>query len=377
MKLRALKAEHGDAFILSTNNAQILIDGGASGTYQRSLRPSLEMLPDRRIDLAMVSHIDSDHIDGILDLVAEMDDDKADRRQTLVNIREVWHNSFSDLIASKDETEEDTTIATSASARMQETDDQATLLPQMVLSSVAEGRKLANMLAVLNIEVNKKFQNKLVVRDGEMPSFMYGNIKLQVLGPTEKELAKLRKDWKKKLKGILSKETAEAASIFDTVKLDRSVSNLASLVVMAQGDGKRILLTGDARGDMILEWLEQTGQLDANGFATFDLLKLPHHGSRRNLSPEFFQRIKADKYLISGNGHHGNPEPGVFEWLFAARPELGFKIYLTYSPNEIKSRKAYIKRGYHTALDQVLSDKKRQATLEWPKKFDEFIDIEI
>lgn len=88
---------------------------------------------------------------------------------------------------------------------------------------------------------------------------------------------------------------------------------------MARSGQRTMLLTGDARGDMILEWLEESGLLAADGRFHFNLLKLPHHGSDRNVTPEFFARVTTDHYVISGDGEYGNPEPRTLEMLFAAR----------------------------------------------------------
>ena len=75
LTLRALKAKHGDSFFLFAEGATVLVDGGPSGTYNQVLRDHLRNLgrdgeDQPRIDLMMVSHIDADHIDGILYLTA-------------------------------------------------------------------------------------------------------------------------------------------------------------------------------------------------------------------------------------------------------------------------------------------------------------------
>ena len=50
------------------------------------------------VDLLMVSHVDDDHIQGILDLTKEL---IAGRRMTTkplpLNVLSLWHNSFDDL----------------------------------------------------------------------------------------------------------------------------------------------------------------------------------------------------------------------------------------------------------------------------------------
>ena len=93
--------------------------------------------------------------------------------------------------------------------------------------------------------------------------------------------------------------------------VDKSVPNLSSIVVLAEAGGKRMLLTGDARGDKILEGLRArrpAGRPARTSKMHVDLLKVPHHGSANNLDDDFFERITADHYVFSGDGEHGNPE---------------------------------------------------------------------
>ena len=71
--------------------------------------------------------------------------------------------------------------------------------------------------------------------------------------------------------------------------VDESIHNLSSVVVLAEFDGKRMLLTGDARGDFILESLREA-KLLKNGKLAVDIFKVPHHGSVRNAAAELFER---------------------------------------------------------------------------------------
>ena len=68
----------------------------------------------------------------------------------------------------------------------------------------------------------------------------------------------------------------------------------------------RVLLTGDAGGDHILESLDKTG-IGPGGRIHVDLLKVQHHGSNHSTTQDFFERVTADRYVISGNGKHGIP----------------------------------------------------------------------
>jgi len=113
------------------------------------------------------------------------------------------------------------------------------------------------------------------------------------------------------------------------------VANLSSIVVLAKFGRRRMLLTGDARGDKILEGLETAGALKAGGTMRVDLLKVAHHGSANNLDDDFFERIRARHYVFSGNGEHGNPERAAMEMLCRARGNEPFEIHLTYPLSEI------------------------------------------
>jgi len=57
--------------------------------------------------------------------------------------------------------------------------------------------------------------------------------------------------------------------------------NLASLMFLAEENGKSILLTGDGHGDDILKGLAHHQALDANERLQVDVLKVQHHGCGR------------------------------------------------------------------------------------------------
>ena len=89
-----------------------------------------------------------------------------------------------------------------------------------------------------------------------------------------------------------------------------------------------MLLTGDARGDYIIDGLRRAGYL-RTGPAKLDIVKLQHHGSARNTDEHFFRTVLADHYVISANGKYGNPDPATFDALVAARGQTGYRVWLT------------------------------------------------
>jgi hypothetical protein len=88
-------------------------------------------------------------------------------------------------------------------------------------------------------------------------------------------------------------------------------------------------MTGDARGDYILDGLRRAGRLDASGRARVDVLKVQHHGNARNTDRSFFDRVIASDYVISANGKDGNPDKDTLDAIIAARGQSGYRIWLT------------------------------------------------
>lgn len=116
---------------------------------------------------------------------------------------------------------------------------------------------------------------------------------------------------------------------------DRSLPNLSSILVPAEVSGKRILLTGDARGDKVLQGLELVGLVDKGGKLRVDVLKCRHHGSSNHIDSDFFERIVADPNVFSGDGEFGNPERETPQMLAAARDKDDYRIHLPYPVDEI------------------------------------------
>jgi len=382
MTLTAVRAKHGDALLLAADGATVLIDGGPPGVYRKFLRPELAAL-DRGgeeppvIDLLMVSHIDSDHIAGILDLTGEMIDAEQEEARQPVRIRRAWFNSFADTIARTGLATPSATTASAASlASALDALGLSGLGPansDLVLASVGQGRNLRRDLATLSIDVNARFENRLALAGAAAEPWTKGGLKIEVVGPTKTELDKLKDEWAKQLPKILKKE---ADAKLAAASLDESVFNLSSIVVIAEAGGKRMLLTGDARGDMIVPWLASAG-FDG-GKAHFDLVKLPHHGSDRNVTSEFFENVTADHYVVSGDGKHGNPEPEMLRMLFEARGDEAYTIHMTYSPDEIKEHPEYQKGGKDAKLDQVLDAAPgRREKLRFPMAGDRAISATV
>jgi hypothetical protein len=347
--LEVLDAARGDCLMLHFGKPAeprlIVIDGGPDPIYQNSLLPRLEELraerqgPDGKlpIDMVMVSHIDEDHILGILEWFRDLRDLRENGEAVPDLIQTLWFNSFNEILddASDELHSRLASVAEKAAKGEAEVasfsaDPGQGRHTAAIVATVPQGRELRAVAEKLSIRPNLPFQGMVMVSESGDPvvPVAEGLLKLHVIGPTRKQLAKLQEDWDKDVKKHPN-FLAEAAAF-----ADRSVSNLSSIVVVAEmkigAAIRRILLTGDARGNFIWDGLVDAGFLESREDTVhFDVLKLPHHGSNRNMTVDFLKSVKADHYVISANGENDNPDKEMIEWLAEARGSDKYTVWLT------------------------------------------------
>jgi hypothetical protein len=344
--LEALPARHGDALLLhcgeTSNPDRYIIDGGWKNVYINDLKPRLEKLRGTKttlpIRLVMMSHVDEDHITGIVDLTAELRDQMQNHTPLSYKIQSVWHNSFDDILGNGAKTlsQAGTSVLQAASATaVAGLDIPLHEEAAIRLAGIAQGRTLRDDAKFLGCSVNKPSDQGLIVTSNASIEITPG-VKIRIVGPGPDQIEDLRKEWDKylKQKGLgVSTAGVELAQY-----LDDSAANLSSIVAHIQCQDKEVLLTGDARGDFILEGMEKTGLLLPGGSRHLTVLKAPHHGSDRNVEIEFFKRLPADHYVFSADGEYGNPDLPTFTMLFKARAadSKPFTIHLTYDPGSYR-----------------------------------------
>ena len=134
-------------------------------------------------------------------------------------------------------------------------------------------------------------------------------------------------------------------------------------MILAKVDGKKILFTGDGIGNDILQNLSEIDLLNSENHLKVDILKVPHHGSERNVTKEFFKNIIADKYVISANGRDGNPDPTTLTWIVEAAKEddRNIEIFLT---NQTPSTKKLVEDYKPEEYGYQLKIMKKETHLE-------------
>jgi beta-lactamase superfamily II metal-dependent hydrolase len=364
MKITVFQAGKGDCLLLEgAGGEHILVDGGLSGPYKEHVAPALGALRERGValDLVYVSHIDEDHIEGLLALMrAEVEWRVHDHQVATGNaahrppkvprppeVKELWHNAFHDQVPLNAGPVTDMLAATAAvlDAGDDPADPRRAQRQRDLATSVDQGIQLSSRAGAkqLDIPLNSAFEGKLaLVREGQKPIEL-GGLKLTVIGPFEEDLKILRKEWnawlddnQKQLEATRARMQADAERLgAGEVELARvalalagaelgdrgqvTAPNLASLMLLVEEGAKTVLLTGDGHANEVIRGLEHEGRLDANGAFHADVLKVQHHGAEFNITEDFCRRVTADRYIFCANGAHENPDLRALQAILDAR----------------------------------------------------------
>jgi Metallo-beta-lactamase superfamily len=319
MNLNIIQAEYGDCMILEFGSAlqddkrhYFLIDGGPASTYAAHLKKELQNIKAKRgkLDLLIVSHIDNDHINGLLNMMAELQAQRNDNAEETIDIEALWYNAFGQTIGKGNDIEHRLNNILSRTRGIDSTIGNTTTT---VTRGIREGQDLNRYAQDLGIPINPNFNYDTLTVDDIPDQLKFDDLSLHVVGPTKKNLDELKKmwiDWLDKYEGSILHRDSRIA-----IQADRSIPNLSSIMFIAEENGKRILLTGDGLGDHLLQGLKQSNMLDSKGSMHVDVLKIPHHGSERNVTKDFFEAITADKYVICANGRDDNPSLSTLTWI--------------------------------------------------------------
>ncbi|MDT5272112.1 MAG: hypothetical protein QOH49_4298 [Acidobacteriota bacterium] len=382
--LEALEAKHGDSLLLhyGTKKAPklIVIDGGPVGVFDKSLRPRLEQLRDKRtpgaplpVRLLMVSHIDDDHIRGVLDLTDLLLEQQGNET-LLCDITTLWHNSFDEILGNN----ETNVIPAALGASVRLSAAGELTFPSnlfrdegaaAIAANVPQGRRLRDNAESLSLLTNDPFPKRVSLRPKQKSLSVGSTLRLSVIGPSQKRLEKLEKDWDAKLKTLQKKKAAEAKALAASF-MDNSVYNLSSIIVLAAAGGRKMLLTGDGLADDILEGLREAGLLKEGGTLHVDILKLPHHGSIRNMTEEFLNTVTADHYVISANGKYDNPDLDTLKLFSKARGTASCTVHLTNAvPHAVKFFKADQKKAGKNYKVNIRQDPARSLLINLGEPF--------
>lgn len=288
----ALPANYGDCLWIEYGDAYaplvILIDGGLS--VSEVLKNKLEELAARggELELVVVTHIDADHIAGMIGLL--------EKDFFGVPVRDLWFNGLRHL-------------------------------PGEAFSE-KQGEKLTALILEKGLPWNDAFAGSRISVDSIKDDVkMPGGALIRLLSPDDALLKRLRKKWIDvcEAAGLYADPLAEhivesererfgGTGMMDVDVLaddpfieDVAEANGSSIAFVFKFGKHRILFGADAYPSRVLDSLRH---FEGEAPYKFDLVKLPHHGSKANVSIPLIDALRSQRYLFSSNGKiYGHPSP--------------------------------------------------------------------
>lgn len=328
LKLKIIQAKFGDCMLVifgtKENPKYMLIDGGPGSIYKNHLRNELVKIKKTggKIDLMVLSHVDGDHIVGLLDLTEELKENTADGAEPIIEVAEFWMNSFGSTISKGNN------LKYALQSMLSNVNNLSTTLPSgnRALQSILQGDTLRRNILLLNIPHNRITKDEIITYDTVPDNISIDNIDLRIIGPNEENLTELRKEWEEWIRKNENKIMTTDQELLGS--MDKSVPNLSSIMFLLESEGRTILFTGDGRGDFIIEGLRKADLLNKDENIHVDIFKVPHHGSIRNATQDFFEKVTADTYIISADGRHHNPDYETLNWIVSSAKKQGRNITL-------------------------------------------------
>lgn len=237
MKITVFQSEKGDCLLLEgRDGGRVLADGGMSATYTKHVAPFLGGLrkENKTLDAVYVSHIDEDHIDGILQLTEDevewrtfdyqtspQGGNKNAKKPTCIRppmVGKVWHNAFHEQVEDNTGEIEDMIAATASILTGAENKSLVDTVKfhQNLATSVRQAINLSRRLGEkqLKIKLNPEAKGKLMMlRPRIGKPIQVGSMRWTIIGPMPVDLEILKNDWNEWLldnKKVLQKIDSDA-----------------------------------------------------------------------------------------------------------------------------------------------------------------------
>ena len=320
-RVEMLPAYYGDCIWIEWGDekepSRLLIDAGLAGTYNAIVKRAGKSC---RLELFCITHVDGDHVEGAVKLLANLPKE--------LFIREVWFNGWDQV---------------RGAARL----------------GPVQGEKLgAAIMKVAHLPWNTRFKEKavMVTKAGKLPRREFeGGLTLTVLSPRKEQLAILKPVWEKEcakaglIPGKLKKamEALQADRKLRPERLgpsvnveelageayepDSSPANGSSIALLAEYDGKAVLLAADAHSEVLEKGILSLLKERHKKSLKLDAFKASHHGSRFNNSPKLIQMLDCPRWLFSTNGsrfHH--PDRETIARILSSRTRADTELYFNY-----------------------------------------------
>lgn len=288
----------------------IFIDGGSEseGIYSNGIRKAIEAINQKSeiIDLWIITHIDDDHIGGVLRFI----NDEIFFKSVDISKTKFWYNYAP--------------VDYDAGVR------------DSNLKSVRQGVKLRQFLAK-NSVLNEFVTDALGTLD------FYG-AKMTILSPDQISLKNLIEKWKKEEIKIMKKKQADKKSgrpndykkkieDFDlsTFQEDSSDANRSSIAFLLSFNGHNFLFMADSHPAVVSRSLLNLGFLPKEKRLELAYMQVSHHGSKFNTSDQLLALINCSHFVVSADGFnkHNLPNKETLVRIMKENSEGPLQFYMT------------------------------------------------
>jgi len=293
IRIEVLPARLGDCLFVECVRAdgtvwRMLVDGGPPDTWPLLEARLRRLAPgSRHLDVVVVTHIDSDHIGGMVPFLAS---------ELARDVGDVWFNGRTHL----------------GERRLSRSVDQGESVVAALTGPAAGG-------GAQPLPWNQAFGGRAVVTDptsGFLEVAVAQGPRVTVLSPTESRLTALKTSWTtflhralrardRDLKGppdLLRPLDDLAAIAARSTSRDGSIPNGSSIALLVEHRGASVVLGADAFGPVLTAGLKAVAAARGRPALPVDAVKLPHHGSKSNVLPALVAAAPAQHYLVSSNG---------------------------------------------------------------------------
>lgn len=271
LTIKFYKVKCGDCIYLrytSQNEViNIFIDAGYSDTYKTTFRKDVKKIVEEgeKINLFVITHIDQDHISGVKPFLKEYG---------VKIVQDFWFNHSEKFSINENAIETEV--------------------------SVKQGMTLRNLLQTNEREL------KEIIAGAE---YYISGISIKILSPTIEGLAELKNEWQEEERKFEFEVSNSVNDYHKTIEEllhkkfneDDDPVNGSSIAFLLEIDAFKAIFSADAHPSILYDSLIKLGYSKVNPLK-LDLFKVPHHGSKRNLSSELLEIIDCQNFVFSANG---------------------------------------------------------------------------
>ena len=343
IKIHMFKASYGDSLLVQVEKKgketiNIMIDCGFF--YEPNILPNLKrLLKKQALNRFVITHYDSDHINSAAKFLEENGNYNEEK---IVKIDQIWLNTFKHLQFSNKSAEE------LNNAEKVKVKNYVSEMSSKVTTENTEGDIGAKQATILGKKILEKNYPWNIDTDEEAICIenlkdvdISEDVKLHLLTPNKERLENLEDEFISELSlmGLdpntdtifddafelfnLNKEkdntnggnisssektinprTIDLFSKGENYVKDNAIGNGSSISFILEVENKKVLFLADAFAEDVIESIKKKYTEESEYPIFFDAVKISHHGSFRNNSPELFKVIDSNNFLFSTNGKH-------------------------------------------------------------------------